>query len=325
MGNTVLRPDVKHVLDQVRATFRFEHYSPRTEEVYIDWIRQYIRFHGNRHPKTMGIKEIEAFLTYLAIKRHVTATTQRQALCALVFLYRKVLNIELPGKINIIRAKDSDYIPTVLTKDEVQRVISQLSGTYQLMAKVLYGSGLRVTECVCLRVKDLDFARHEITVRAGKGMKDRRTMLPETLRHPLQQHLIRVKRLHKKDLKAGYGSVSLPFALARKYRNAEKAWIWQYVFPSAKLSYESRSGTMYRHHVDESGLQKAVKQAARSAGIPKRVTCHAFRHSFATHLLEAGYDIHIVQELLGHEDVSITMIYTHVMNKGAMAVKSPLD
>ncbi|GAK60033.1 integron integrase [Candidatus Vecturithrix granuli] len=322
---TLSTDDLNRLLAQVRETMRFKHYSPRTEEVYVDWIRQYLHFHGHRHPATMGTADIEAFLSHLAAKRHVTETTQRQALCALILLYRKVLNIDLPGKIHVQRAKESSYVPTVLTREEVQRVLSQLSGTYQLMAQVLYGSGLRMMECVCLRIKDLDFARREITVRSGKGLKDRRTMLPDTLQEPLQRHLARVQHLHEEDVKAGHGHVPLPFALARKYPHAETAWIWQYVFPSATLSTDAQSGKVYRDHTGGEGFQRAVKQAARAAGLSKRVTCHAFRHSFATHLLEDGYDIHIVQELLGHEDVSITMIYTHVLKKGGLAVRSPLD
>ncbi|MDY0096352.1 MAG: integron integrase [Candidatus Vecturithrix sp.] len=322
---TLSTDELNTLLDQVRKTIRFKHYSPRTEDVYLDWIRQYLRFHGYRHPATMGTTEIEVFLIHLAEKRHVTATTQRQALCALILLYRNVLNIDLPGKIHVQRAKESSYVPTVLTREEVQRVLNQLSRTYQLMAQVLYGSGLRMMECLCLRIKDLDFARREITVRSGKGMKDRRTMLPDVLQEPLQHHLARVKRLHGDDLKAGHGRTPLPFALARKYPHAETAWSWQYVFPSATLSTNPQSGKVYRDHASGEGFQLAVKQAARAAGLSKRVTCHAFRHSFATHLLEDGYDIHIVQELLGHEKVSTTMIYTHVMQTGALAVKSPLD
>jgi len=317
--------EVNHLLTQVRHTLRVKQYSPRTEEAYVNWIRRYLRFHGNRHPAAMGGQEIAAFLTDLAVKQHVTASTQKQALCALIFLYRAALNIELHDVIDAVRAKSSRYLPTVLSKDEVHQVLSQLAGTYQLMANVLYGSGLRVTECLCLRVKDLDFARHEILVHEGKGMKDRRTMLLEALVLPLQHHLRRVKQLHADDLKAGYGRVPLPFALARKYPHAAKAWGWQYVFPARNRARDPLSGLLHRPHVEESGLQKAVKQAARAAGISKRVTCHTFRHSFATHLLEAGYDIHTVQELLGHEDVETTMIYTHVLNKGRLAVRSPLD
>ncbi len=325
MANYLSKQGIKQLLIQVQEAFRFKHYSPRTEEVYIEWIRRFIRFHGKRHPKEMGVKEVEAFLTYLAVEKRVTAGTQNQAFCALLFLYREVLHIELHGLIDAIRAKLSNYLPTVLTKDEVQRVLNQLSDTSQLMAKVLYGTGLRVNECVCLRVKDIDFAQHEITVRQGKGRKDRRTMLPESLVLPFEQHLQRVKALHGEDLEHGYGSVDLPLALAKKYKNADKEWIWQYVFPARRLSRDPDTQVIRRHHVDESGLQQAVKQAARKAGVQKHVTCHAFRHSFATHLLENGYDIHIVQELLGHEDVSTTMIYTHVMQKGGMGVQSPLE
>jgi integron integrase len=322
---TLSASEVNWLLAQARRTLRVKHYSPRTEEVYIDWIRQYIGFHRNRPPQDMGTTEIEAFLTHLALKRHVSETTQRQALCALILLYREVLNIELSGRIDAIRAQASPYVPTVLTRDEVQQVLCRLSGAYQLMARVLYGSGLRVNECLCLRVKDLDFARCEITIRQGKGLKDRRTMLPGSLVVPLQQHLSRVRQIHEEDLKAGHGCVTLPFALARKYPNAGRAWIWQYVFPSQRLVRAPGAEMMGRPHVEESGLQRAVRQAARAAGISKRVTCHTFRHSFATHLLENGYDIRTVQELLGHKDVKTTMIYTHVLNRGGLAVRSPLD
>lgn len=317
--------EMQQLLARVRESLRFHQYSPRTEEVYVDWIRQYLRFHGFRHPTTMGAKEIEAFLSHLAVKHHVTATTQRQALCALVWLYRKVLRIELPSRIRPVRARDSQYIPTVLSRDEVRHILNQLSGTYRLIVSVLYGSGLRGSECLHLRVKDLDFARREITIRQGKGQKDRRTMLPEALLDPLRDHLHTVKHVHENDLKAGHGWVTLPTALARKYPHAARSWIWQYAFPARRLAPMPDSSAMGRPPVAESGLQRAVWQAARAAGIAKRVTCHAFRHSFATHLLEDGHDIHIVQELLGHEDVSTTMIYTHVLNKGGLAVKSPLD
>ncbi|MCP4395700.1 MAG: integron integrase [bacterium] len=317
--------ELEQIIDRLRAILRFKHYSPRTEEAYAKWVRQFIRFHGKQHPKTLGRKEIERFLNHLTGKRRVTATTQRQALCALVLFYREVLQVDLAGTIQALRAKESEYIPTVLTQDEVQRLLAGLSGTFLLMAKLLYGCGLRVSECLSLRVKDIDFARCEITVRAAKGLKDRRALLPKASEAPLRQHLVKVKGLHEEDLEAGYGRAPLPFALARKYRNAARSWSWQYVFPSVTLSCDRQVAAKFRRHVSEAGFQRAVRQAARSAGIRKRVTCHAFRHSFATHLLEAGYDIHIVQELLGHEDVSTTTIYTHVMNKGGRGVRSPLD
>jgi integron integrase len=318
-------PRPKKLLDLVRDVMRLNHYSRRTEDAYIDWIRRYILFHNKRHPQDMGVKEIEAFLTHLAVQRNVAASTQNQALSALIFLYRDVLQIELPGMIDAVRANKPKRLPTVLTKEEVRKILDCLMGTHQLMAKLLYGSGLRVMECLRLRVKDLDFERRQITVRDGKGMNDRVTMLPESLIPRLQEHLRHVKLIHEDDLAQGCGRVYLPFALAEKYRNAEREWIWQYVFPASKLSTDPRTGIVQRHHLDESVLQKAVRQAARLAGIPKRISCHTFRHSFATHLLENGYDIRTVQELLGHKDVSTTMIYTHVLNRGGLAVRSPLD
>ena len=315
----------KKLLDQVRDAIRLKHYSIRTEEAYVTWIKRYILFHNKRHPLEMGIPEIEAFLTHLAVDQKVAASTQNQAFSALLFLYREVLKKDLDGPIDAMRAKRPKRLPTVLTKEETLNVIGQLSGTHRLMANLLYGSGLRLMECLRLRVKDVDFAQRLIVVRDGKGMEDRVTMLPDSLVTPLQEHLQLVKRLHDEDLARGYGSVYLPFALERKYPNADQEWIWQYVFPSNRLSKDPRSGVVRRHHVSESGLQKAVKKAARLAGINKRVTCHTFRHSFATHLLEDGYDIRTVQELLGHKDVKTTMIYTHVLNRGPLAVRSPLD
>jgi len=315
----------KKLLDQVRDAIRLKHYSIRTEQSYVAWIKRYILFHHKRHPRDMGSAEIEAFLTHLAVKENVAASTQNQALSALLFLYREVLRQDLDGPIDSIRAKRPKRLPTVLTKDEVRRVIGELSGTHRLMAQLLYGSGLRLMECVRLRVKDIDFAQHLIVVRDGKGQEDRVTMLPDSLIAPLQEHLLRVKRLHEEDLARGHGSVYLPFALERKYPNADREWIWQYVFPANRLSVDPRSGIVRRHHLDESNLQKAVREAARLAGINKSVSPHTFRHSFATHLLENGYDIRTVQELLGHKDVKTTMIYTHVLNRGPMAVRSPLD
>ena len=322
-GGTV-EPTPKKLLDQVRDTLRLKHYSYRTEQAYVGWITRYVLFHHKRHPAEMGAPEVEAFLTHLAVRENVAASTQNQALSALLFLYRDVLNQDL-GSIDALRAKKSKRLPTVLTKEEARRVIGHLSGTHQLMAKLLYGSGLRLMECLRLRVKDLDFDYRTITVRDGKGAEDRVTMLPESLIAPLQEHLRQVKCLHKEDLAQGHGSVYLPYALERKYPNAEREWGWQYVFPSAQLSVDPRSGVTRRHHLDESGLQKAVRQAAQRAGITKPVSPHTFRHSFATHLLENGYDIRTVQELLGHKDVKTAMIYTHVLNRGGLAVRSPLD
>ena len=319
-----MEPTSKKLLDRVRDAIRVKHYSIRTEQAYVSWIKRYIYFHDVRHPAEMGAPEVEAFLTHLAVNENVAASTQNQALSALLFLYREVLHQDL-GPIDALRAKKPKRLPTVLTKDEIRRVLDHLSSTHQLMAKLLYGSGLRLMECLRLRVKDVDFAQRQIIVRNGKGEKDRVTMLPESLVAPLQDHLRFVERLHQEDLAKGFGAVYLPYALERKYPNANREWIWQYVFPSRRLSVDPRSGVVRRHHLHESGLQKAVRAAARTAEIPKKVSCHTFRHSFATHLLESGYDIRTVQELLGHKNVKTTMIYTHVLNRGPLAVRSPLD
>jgi len=313
------------LLDQVRDSIRKRHYSIRTEEAYINWIKQFILFHGKRHPSEMGEKEIAAFISYLATGRKVAASTQNQALNAIVYLYKHVLRIEIGDLGQMERAKKPVKLPVVMSKDEVKRVLAAMSGICQLMAKLLYGCGFRLMECVRLRVHDIDFDRNQITVRDGKGMKDRAVMLPAQLKPFLWDQLEKVKIIHEGDLKEGFGEVYLPFALEKKYRNAARELGWQYVFPSDRVSNDPRSGKMRRHHVDESGLQKAVRTAARKAGIMKAVSPHTFRHSFATHLLEAGYDIRTVQELLGHADVSTTMIYTHVLQKGGMGVKSPLD
>jgi integron integrase len=315
----------KKLLDQVRDLLRIKHYSYRTEQSYVAWIRRYILFHNKRHPKEMGIPEIETFLSYLAIEENVAASTQNVALSALIFLYKEVLRIDHPLSLNAFRAKRSTYLPTVLTKEETQSVIQQLTGEHQLVIKVLYGSGLRLSEGLNLRVKDLDFAQRQIQIRDTKGMESRITMMPDSLVEPLKAHLQRVKSQHQRDLEKGFGSVYLPFALARKFPHVDRQWIWQYIFPSGRISKDPRSEVLRRHHLDESGLQKALKQAVRSAGIQKRVSCHTFRHSFATHLLQNGYDIRTVQELLGHKDVKTTMIYTHVLNRGGRGVRSPLD
>jgi integron integrase len=313
------------LLDVVRETLRLKHYSYRTEVSYINWIKRYLAFHNRQHPRDLGNAEIEAFLTHLAVEQQVAASTQNQALSALLFLYRDVLKLKLDIEVNAIRAKPSRYLPTVLTKSETTAVICQLSGVYHLVVQLLYGSGLRQTECLQLRVKDVDFGHHQLVIRDAKGHEGRVTMLPDSAVAALQEHLQRVKRLHQQDLAQGYGSVYLPFALEHKYVNADREWVWQYVFPSDRRSQDPRSGIVRRHHLDPSGLQKAIKRATRAAGIEKRVSCHTFRHSFATHLLQAGYDIRTVQELLGHKDVQTTMIYTHVLNRGGRGVKSPLD
>ena len=276
-------------------------------------------------PKDMGVKEIESFLTHLAVNLDVAASTQNQAFNAIIFLYKHILGRELKEPIDAFRAKRPALVPTVLTTDETVRLLSAMHGTQQLMARLIYGSGLRLMECIRLRVKDLDFGLSEVLVRNGKGAKDRVTILPENLQPLLQNQLAYARRLHEDDLKKGLGTVHLPYALARKYPNAEREWIWKYVFPSRSLSIDPRSGRKQRHHLHESSVQKAVRKAAKTAGIPKHVTCHTLRHSFATHLLQQGYDIRTIQDLLGHKDVSTTMIYTHVIKKGGMAVRSPVD
>lgn len=313
------------LLDMVRDKLRLKHYSLRTEQVYVDWIKRYILFHGKRHPRDMGAREVEAFLTHLAVKRNVSASTQNQAKSALLYLYRQVLEIELPWLDNVTQANVPKRLPVVLSVNEVQSVLARLSGTHALVASLLYGGGLRLMEAVRLRVKDVDFERREIVVREGKGFKDRVTMLPESAVSGLKNHLAKVKAMHEEDLVAGFGEVYLPFALGKKYPNAGREWGWQYVFPSRQLSVDPRSGKTRRHHIDEKGVQRAMKQAVFEAGITKPATPHTLRHSFATHLLQSGYDIRTVQELLGHSDVSTTMIYTHVLNRGGKGVVSPLD
>jgi integron integrase len=314
------------LLDLVRNAIRLRHYSIRTEQTYVHWIVRFVRFHNLRHPQEMGDTEVTAFLTHLAVDLNVAASTQNQALNALVFLYKVVLNRPL-GQFGaeVVRAKKPGRLPVVLTQDEVTAVLRQMTGLPKLMAQILYGSGLRVMECVRLRVKDVDFAREELVVREGKGAKDRRTILPPPLHTPLKDHLGQMQALHQKDIEAGYGEVYLPFALERKYPNAAREWGWQYVFPATHLSVDPRSGKTRRHHIDENVIQRAVHEATKKAGIVKPVNCHTFRHSFATHLLEDHYDIRTVQVLLGHVDVSTTMIYTHVLNKGGMGVRSPLE
>ena len=313
------------LLDQVSEVMRFKHYSIRTETTYREWIKRYILFHGKRHPREMGAFEIERFLSDLAVRLHVAASTQNQAFNALLFLYREVLHLEMPQLEGVERAQRPARLPVVLSKDEAQRLLAGMTGTFRLMAKLLYGTGLRLMECVRLRVKDVDFEQNHIVVRDGKGFKDRVTVLPESLKQPLQDHLKRVKLLHEKELAAGNGSVYLPYALSRKYPTADREWGWQYVFPAAGVSRDPRSGIVRRHHVNEQGLQRAVKDAVRLARIPKPASCHSLRHSFATRLLENGYDIRTVQELLGHASVVTTQIYTHVMAKPGLGVRSPVD
>ncbi|MFO1428904.1 MAG: integron integrase [Candidatus Competibacteraceae bacterium] len=313
------------LLDQVRDLIRLKHYSIRTEQAYLSWIRRFILFHHKRHPKEMGKPEIEAFLTHLAVQENVAASTQNQAMNAILFLYRYVLKQDLDWLEDVTRAKRPARLPVVLTVSDVQAVLARLEGQYWVMASLLYGSGLRLMECLRLRVQDLELTRRELIVRDGKGAKDRITLLPDKLIQPLQTQLERVKALHQQDLQQGFGAVYLPDALERKYPNANREWAWQYVFPADKRSIDPRSGVERRHHLGETALQQAVRNAVRQAGIDKPASCHTLRHSFATHLLANGYDIRTVQELLGHKDVRTTMIYTHVLNRGGKGVRSPLD
>jgi len=313
------------LLDQVRNVIRLKHYSIRTEKSYTSWIKQYIRFHNLKHPRELNAGHIEAFLTHLAVKRMVSSSTQNQALNALVFLYKHVLNIKLDEFENIVRAKCPEKIPVVFSKDEARLIISKLDGTLKLMCQLLYGSGLRLMECVRLRVKDIDFNYKHIIVRDGKGAKDRVTILPQNLIEPLKRQLEEIKILHDFFLKKNMGTVYLPFALSRKYPNAEKEFAWQYVFPAKTITFDPRTGIKRRHHINEKRMQRAVKRAIIESNLYKQASCHTFRHSFATHLLESGYDIRTVQELLGHKDLRTTQIYTHVLNKPGVCVNSPLD
>ena len=323
---TVNPPDKpKKLMDQVRDALRLKHYSLRTERSYCDWIERFIRFHHMRHPKEMGEAEVSSFLTQLARDGQVAAATQNQALSALLFLYKHVLKQEIGWLDNVERVKRPARVPVVLTRDEVHKIFAHLHGMPRLMAGLLYGSGLRLMECVRLRVKDIDFGYAQLTVREGKGGKDRITILPVNLAPALQRHLQKVKAQHEQDIDDGFGHVHLPDALTRKFPSAAREWGWQYVFPSSRISLDPRTAIRRRHHVDENVLQVALKKAVRAAGINKPATCHTLRHSFATHLLENGYDIRTVQELLGHKDVSTTMIYTHVLNRPGLGVKSPLD
>ena len=313
------------LLDQVRQVIRVKHYSLRTKESYINWIKRFIFFHNKKHPIEMREKEIGEFITHLAKNEKVSASTQNQALCAIVFLYKNVLKKELENTISIYWSKRPKKLPVVFTKSEVIEVLNNLKGTHWLVGMLLYGSGLRLPESLELRVKDIDFGYNQIMVRDSKGEKDRTTMLPQKIVQPLKEHLNKVKLIHEKDLKNGFGSVYLPYAIERKYPNAKYEWGWQYVFPATRISTDPRSGIQRRHHLYDTVIQKAVKQAIRNARIFKHASCHTFRHSFATHLLESGYDIRTIQELLGHKNVETTMIYTHVINQGGKGVRSPVD
>lgn len=318
-------PQPPRLLQQVREKIRYKHYSIRTESSYVDWIKRFIFFHDRRHPRDMGAPEIERFLTHLAVEGKVAASTQNQAKSALLFLYREVLGIQLPWLDDIESAKTPKRLPVVLTKEEVLAILLQMEGRQQLIGRLLYGTGMRILECLRLRVKDVDFARSEILIRDGKGFKDRVTMLPRALHAPLQAHLRAIKAAHEKDLAEGFGTVDMPYALDRKYPGRDREWGWQYVFPASARSVDPRSGAVRRHHLMEKSVQRAMRRAVITAGIAKPATPHTLRHSFATHLLEGGYDIRTVQELLGHADVSTTMIYTHVLNRGGLGVRSPLD
>ena len=313
------------LLDEVRRVLRLKHYSLRTETVYVAWIRRFILANGKRHPRDMSEAEVEGFLSQLAVQGNVAATTQNQALAALLFLYKQVLGIDLPWMEGVVRAKRSQHVPTVLSREEITRTLARMDGRPWLLASLLYGTGMRLMEALRLRIKDVDFGRNEITIRDGKGSRDRRTMLPRSLVESLLREIARARLLHEADLQEGFGAVWLPHALARKYPNAPREIGWQYVFPSAQRSRDPRDGVERRHHVDDAILSRALKTACRAAEIAKPVSAHTLRHSFATHLLEAGYDIRTVQELLGHKDVATTQIYTHVLNRGGQGVLSPLD
>jgi integron integrase len=313
------------LIDQLINALRTRHYSRRTEETYCLWVKRYIRFHGLRHPSEMAEPEVNAFLTHLAVNENVSASTQNQALAAILFLYRHVIFYEIGDLAEVVRAPKRRHLPVVLTREEARAVLGQMRGTQRIMASLLYGSGLRLNECLRLRVQDLDFAKGELTVRSGKGAKDRVTMLPEALKSPLSEQLRRAQIFHSRDLEDGWGAVELPNALDRKYPNARTEWRWQWVFPQETRWVDRETGEQGRHHVHETVLQRAVRSAARATGIVKRASCHTLRHSFATHLLESGYDIRTIQELLGHRDVRTTMIYTHVLNKGGLGVRSPID
>ena len=318
-------PHAPMLLEVVRERIQAKHYSRRTEEAYTNWIKKFVFFHHKQHPRDMGAPEVEAFLTDLAVNGKVSASTQTQALSALLFLYRDVLGIDLPWMDGLVRAKPSQRVPMVLSVNEIHRLMANLEGMYSLMARLIYGSGMRLMECVRLRVKDVDFDRLEVTVREGKGSKDRVTMLPQSLVPELQAHLKKVQVLFDMDRKDDVPGVEMPDALSKKYPHADKSWGWFWVFPAPGLSDDPRTGIHRRHHIYEQNIQRAIRVGVKKAGIAKPATTHTLRHSFATHLLESGYDIRTIQELLGHSDVSTTMIYTHVLNKGGRGVVSPLD
>lgn len=313
------------LLDQLRERVRIKHYSYKTEQSYVQWVKRYILFHNKRHPKDMGEQEITQFLSHLAIKQNVSASTQNQALCAIVFLYKHVLNKALGEFTKIVWAKRPKRLPVVLSREEVKEILENISGTIWLVVSLLYGSGLRLNECLKLRVKDIDFEYNQLLIRSAKGGKDRYTLLPNIIKTTLQQHLLKVQKLHQQDLKNGYGNVHLPYAIERKYPKASKEWGWQYVFPSTSITSNPRTGEMKRHYLGRWVIQRAVRDARNKTKITKKISAHTFRHSFATHLLESGYDIRTIQELLGHKSVKTTMVYTHVLKTGSHYVKSPMD
>ena len=324
-GKSKSSPGSPRLMDRLRRELRTRHYAPRTEDTYAFWVRRYLAFHGMRHPSEMGALEINAFLTDLAVHGQVASSTQNQALSALLFLYRHVLGIDVGDFGQVVRARKPFRLPIVMTRDEVRQVLAQLSGEHWLMASLMYGTGLRVNECVALRVQDLEFDRNQVFVRDGKGRHDRMVMLPQRLKEPLTKQLERVRTIHQRDLADGFGRVLLPEAIDRKYPGADLDWRWQWVFPQERRWVNRDDGTQGRHHQDPSLIQRAVAQAVRKAGLTKRASCHTFRHSFATHLLESGHDIRTVQELLGHRSVRTTQIYTHVLNRGPSGVASPAD
>ena len=325
MSNNLSAPQTPRLLDQVRNCIRVKHYSIRTESAYLDWIKRFIFFHDKRHPRDMGAADVEAFLSYLAVERNVAASTQNQALAAILFLYNDVLNIQLPWLDDVTRAKKPQRLPTVLTRNETERLLRHIDGTPGLVARLLYGTGMRLMEAIRLRVKDVNLTLRQITIRDGKGGKDRITVLPDSLIEPLRLHLANRQDIFDADKRLGRVDVYLPNALSVKYPSAPTEWGWQYVFAAARFSIDPRSGIERRHHLDEKMIQRKIKIAAELANIAKPVSPHVLRHSFATHLLESGYDIRTIQELLGHSDVSTTMIYTHVLNRGGRGVVSPLD